>query len=314
LFESLVSRLRLHAAQSPDAPAVVFLEDGESRETMLTYAKLHASAVQIARRLGCEMVPGARVVLAFAPGISFIQGFIGCLYAGAVAVPIYPPRLREGARAAERLARIIGDCGASMVLTTRDIAAQKAKLAGFSPGVGAVQWLLIDDIAGGEAADPMVFPESDTVAFLQYTSGSTSEPKGAIVTHGNLVANFAAIGPAMAIDASTVFLSWLPLNHDMGLIGVVLQALFLGCRLVLMSPFHFLQRPLRWPAAIARYRATLSGGPNFAYDLCVRRTLPEQRALLDLTCWKVAFNGAEPVRAATLDAFAAAFAVAGFQC
>ncbi|HEY0782568.1 MAG TPA: AMP-binding protein, partial [Thermoanaerobaculia bacterium] len=239
----------------------------------------------------------------------------GCLYAGVVAVPAYPPRAND--RRQERLAAIARDAEPRAILTTGAIVASLAGREGLAarlPELAAARFVATDELPASLGADrDAPEPEPRSIAFLQYTSGSTATPKGVQVTHANLLANERMIGAAFGMSAESVVVGWLPLYHDMGLIGNVLQPLFCGGRCVLMSPVAFLQRPRRWLEAIARHRATTSGGPNFAYELCVRKVPPEDRRGLDLSSWTVAFNGAEPVRAATLARFAEAFAPCGFR-
>ena len=309
---SLVSNLNRHAAERSLDTALTFLVDGDSRVSALTYGDLHTSALRIAASLSAKVKPGGRVIVALPPGVAFVQAFFGCLFAGIVAVPVHALRTNDSPQEMRRLDRIAASCEASCVLVNSAAMRHGQRFKENHDFLGQLLWLEFEAV-NGSRLDSAFEPSPETIAFLQYTSGSTSEPKGVIVTHGGLAANFAAMAQSMAIDESSVFLSWLPPSHDMGLIGNILQAIFFGSGLVLMSPMHFLQRPLRWLSAIGRYRATHSGGPSFAYDLCVRRTTPEQRTALDLRSWRLAFNGAEPVRADTMEAFAAAFAASGFS-
>ncbi|HTQ79943.1 MAG TPA: AMP-binding protein, partial [Thermoanaerobaculia bacterium] len=237
--------------------------------------------------------------------------FFGSLYGGATAVPAYPPRL---GRNQSRLQAIVRDARPSVVLTTAEIAAKSASLIEQVPELASAVFLATDNLPAGVEQDWRMPPLAPAdLAFLQYTSGSTATPKGVMVSHGNLMHNQEMIRLAFGQSEESVVVGWLPLYHDMGLIGNILQPLYVGGSCVLMSPIAFLQRPMRWLAAITRYQGTTSGGPNFAYDLCVRKARPEDLAQLDLRSWRVAFNGAEPVRARTLDAFAEAFAASGFD-
>ena len=304
---SIGEALRLQAALRPGRRAFVFLADGEEESDRLTYRALDRRARAVAALLQRHGATGERVLLLFPPGLDFVAAFFGCLYAGAVAVPAQPPHERS----LSRLRAIVRDSGPRCVLAAADDRLRRT--AAGVPELEGVRWLTVDGARSGEASwrDPGM-GEGD-LAFLQYTSGSTADPKGVMVTHGNLLANARSIAQAVGLSERDVLLSWLPLYHDMGLIGIVIQTVLLGARCVLMSPAAFLQRPMRWPRAVARYGATLSGGPDFAWDLCARKTTPEERAGLDLRRWRVAFNGAEPVRAETLDRFAQAFAPAGFR-
>jgi amino acid adenylation domain-containing protein len=305
---TLPGLLRHRASERPQRDAFIFLADGEDEGDRLTWAGLDERARAIALALRTSLAPGDRALLLYPPGLDFIAAFFGCLAAGVVAVPAYPPRPNDHART--RLRAIARDAEPRAALTTSAI------LAGIEaspalPELAALRWIATEEL--GRAGADLPEPDAESVAFLQYTSGSTAVPKGVMVTHANLLHNERMIGEAFAQDEDSVVVGWLPLYHDMGLIGNVLQPLHSGGRCVLMAPVAFLQRPLRWLAAISHYRATTSGGPNFAYDLCVRRISPEDREGLDLSSWRVAFNGAEPVRVETLERFATAFAPCGFR-
>ncbi len=308
---SLQELLGLRAREEPDRRVYTFLQDGEAEAGHLTHAELdrRARAIAAALRSACE--PGDRALLLFPAGLDFIAAFFGCLYAGVAAVPAYPPRPR---RDQPRLAAIVRDARPRAVLTTSELLATMPRLAEQRPELGELRWLAVDalDEPSGEPG-PLERPDPGAPAFLQYTSGSTAAPKGVIVTNRNLVHNGTLIRDAFGQDASSVVVGWLPLYHDMGLIGNALQPLASGGSCVLMSPTAFLQRPRRWLEAISRYRGTTSGGPNFAYDLCVQKIGSGDREGLDLSSWQVAFNGAEPVRAETLFRFAEAFASSGFR-
>ncbi|HKV12360.1 MAG TPA: amino acid adenylation domain-containing protein, partial [Thermoanaerobaculia bacterium] len=305
---TLFDLLRFRAQSQPDRRAYTFLLDGETKEVHVTYGELDLQARAVAARLQALAPRGERALLLYPPGLQYAAAFFGCLYAGITAVPVYPPRPN---RPDPRFLAILSDARARVVLTTSAILPNAERLL---PEDAPVLWLATDGLNGDSAArwqDPGVGP--DDLAFLQYTSGSTSSPKGVRVSHGNLLHNEALIGRAFGMTPESVVVGWLPLYHDMGLIGNLLQPLAAGCPCVLMSPVDFLQKPLRWLQAISRYGGTVSGGPNFAYDLCVRRIGPAEKEELDLSRWQVAFNGAEPVRAETLDRFAEAFAPCGFR-
>jgi amino acid adenylation domain-containing protein len=316
---TLAGLLRCRAAERPDREAFVFLADGEEPGARLTYGELDRRARAIAAALRESLAPGDRALLLYPPGLELIAAFFGCLYAGVTAVPAYPPRLNDRSQSSQnRLRAIAGDAEPRVALTTAALLAAVSAGEGIAervPELAAVRWIATDGLDADLADAWLEQPEPDpgSVAFLQYTSGSTAAPKGVMVTHANLLHNERMIGDAFRQDEDTVVVGWLPLYHDMGLIGNVLQPLHAGARSVLMAPVAFLQKPLRWLQAISRFGATTSGGPNFAYDLCVRRIPPEQRAELDLSSWRLAFNGAEPVRAETLERFAAAFALCGFD-
>ncbi|WP_437733786.1 amino acid adenylation domain-containing protein [Sorangium sp. So ce1335] len=306
--------LRWRATEQPDLLAYTFLLDGEAQEARLTYGQLDRRARAIGATLASRGARGARVLLLYAPGFEYAVAVLGCLYAGAVAVPAYPPDPARLSRTLPRLLALIADSKASFALTTSDILPMAGVLAEQSEEMKALVWLATDDVddaSAGAWRDPGA--TRDTLAILQYTSGSTAAPRGVMLTHGNLLHNLAAIHRCFEHTSESRGVIWLPPYHDMGLIGGVLQPLFGGFPVVLMSPIDFLRRPFRWLQAISRYRATTSGGPNFAYDLCVRKITREEIATLDLSSWDLAFNGAEPVRAETLERFAATFEPCGFR-
>ncbi len=310
---TLVELLRHRAAHQPDERAFTYLLDGEGQERHLTYAELDLQAQRIAARLQHWRAAGERVLLLFPPGFDYIAALFGCLYAGAVAVPAYPPRMN---RTLERLRAIAADAEPRFALTTAAVHRQVRSAADEYPELRSMHWLAPDDPAGDDHVaaawqEPSI--GGDTLAILQYTSGSTGTPKGVMLTHGNLVHNSALIAHAFEHTRSGTGVFWLPGYHDMGLIGGILQPLYVGRPNVLMSPMAFLQRPVRWLRAVSRYGATTSGGPNFAYDLCLRKVTQEDLPGLDLSRWRVAFNGAEPIRAETLEAFAEKFAPCGFR-
>jgi amino acid adenylation domain-containing protein len=311
-FPTLVDLLRSRSGQHAERTAYVFLQDGEEESERRTYGELDARARALAVRLWERgVMPGDRVLLLFPPGLDFIDAFFGCLYAGVVAVPCYPPR---PGRDQPRLKAILEDAGARFALGTAAITSKLESLAADDPRIARLERIVAEAVPSALAerwARPAIAEE--TLAFLQYTSGSTATPKGVMVTHGNLLFMEDLIAEVFEQGEESVVVGWLPVYHDMGLIGNVLQPLWLGASCVLMSPVAFLRRPRRWLEAIAKYRATTSGGPNFAYELCVERIGEDERRGLDLSSWRVAFNGAEPVRASTLERFADAFAGAGFR-
>jgi 8-amino-7-oxononanoate synthase/acyl carrier protein len=308
---TIVDLLRQRAAYRPHDRAFTFLVDGENEELNITYAELDRKARALGAWLLSEGMAGKRVLLLYPSGLDFIAAFMGCLYGGAIAVPAYPPRKN---RSVERIEAIAADADASVALTTRDVVDRFDALRATAPSLEHLIWK-VDSELDVSWADRWERPDIDgsTLAFLQYTSGSTGTPKGVMLSHENLLHNSLRIMQAFEITRSQSGVFWLPSFHDMGLIGGILVPLYGAKFNVLMSPVAFLQKPLRWLQAISKYRATISGGPNFAYELCVRKTTPEQRATLDLSSWTLAFNGAEPVRAETIDAFCEAFAPCGFR-
>jgi amino acid adenylation domain-containing protein/non-ribosomal peptide synthase protein (TIGR01720 family) len=299
------------AQHQPDRVAYIFLSDGETEESRLTYGELDVRARTVGAWLQSLLSQGDRVLLLYPPGLEYLTALFGCLYAGIVAVPAYPPRLN---RSLLRIQSLVADAGAVAALTTSSILSRVTPFFSENPQLETLRWLTLDNAAIG-LTDGWQKPtiRDEDLAFLQYTSGSTSTPRGVMLSHRNLLHNERIIQQAFQQSEQSIIAGWLPFYHDMGLIGNVLQSLFVGAPYIFMSPFSFLQRPVRWLQAISRYRATTSGGPNFAYDLCVRKISAEQRATLDLSSWSVAFNGAEPIRAETLERFATTFAACGFR-
>ncbi|HBL10490.1 MAG TPA: AMP-dependent synthetase, partial [Cyanobacteria bacterium UBA11162] len=310
-FETLVDLLRYRALHQPHKTAFTFLTDGETPSRHLTYNELDGLARAIATQLQSLDATGERALLLYPPGLDFIAAFFGCLYAGVIAVPAYPPRPNQKL---SRLQVILEDAQATFALTTTSLLSNIERRFAQEPTLTPIKWLTTDTLDQSIASEwqaPTCNP--NTLAFLQYTSGSTGIPKGVMITHGNLLYNSALINRCFEDTPDSQGVSWLPPYHDMGLIGGVLQPLYVGAPMILMSPVDFLQKPFRWLQAISRYKATTSGGPNFAYDLCVRKITPQQRESLDLSRWEFAFTGAEPVRAKTLERFAATFAPCGFR-
>lgn len=311
-WSSLVDVVHGHARRLPDKIAVRFLERGEGEGICLTYDDLDRLARAWAARLVKEGAKGKTVVLVYPVGLPFVVGLFACFYAGAIAVPT--PFITP-TRSAPRIAAIAADARPQLILTSAVIAADSTIRGSLPEALRDVPWIVTDQSDPQEDPAGWTMPDltRDHPAFLQYTSGSTSDPRGVIVTHGNIMANMEMIRIAFAHDADTRIVSWLPLFHDMGLVGGLFQPLYLGGVTVLMSPMDFIQRPIRWLQAIARHRGTSSGGPNFAYALCADRIRPDQIRALDLSSWRVAFCGAEPVRADDLRRFAALLSPSGFD-
>ena len=310
-LSTMVDLLRWHALHRGERLAYTFLVDGEAEKKDLTYEDLDRRSRAIGASLQLAGAAGECVLLLYPTGLEFIAAFLGCLYAGAIAIPAYPPMPN---RPQHRLQGIIEDSQAALVLTTKAVLAGVGRVISETPYAKKLRWLTTDDITGqlGEKwREPAI--NGDTLAMLQYTSGSTSAPKGVMVSHRNILSNERMIQKVICQTENAIFVGWLPLYHDMGLFGITLSTLFLGARSVLMSPTAFLQKPSRWLQAVSDYRATVSGGPNFAYDLCVSRISPDERSRLDLSCWTFAFNGAEPVSYETLERFSATFATCGFR-
>ena len=310
-FSTLVDLLRIRANNQPERTAYTFLQDGETESDSLTYQELDTWARAIAAKLQSLKATGERALLLFPPGLEFIAAFLGCLYAGVVAVPAYPPRRNQKM---SRLQAIVTDAQATVALTTTSVLGKIEGRFTENPELAFLCWVATDNMGSDQALD-WLEPEvnSETLAFLQYTSGSTGTPKGVMVSHGNLWHNLALIHRGFEHTPNSQGVIWLPPYHDMGLIGGVLQPLYGGFPVTLMPPIAFLAKPIRWLQAISRYKATTSGGPNFAYELCVKKIKSEQLASLDLRSWEVAFTGAEPINASTLEQFAATFESCGFR-
>lgn len=310
--DSLVDLLRYRAAYQPHHQGITFLVDGEEETLHLTYAELDAKAREIATALQSACQPGDRALLVYQPGLEYVAAFFGCLYAGVTAVPIYPPRPN---RSLIRLQSVATNSQAIFALTTSQILSKLERQLIDAAELKALKWLATDSFNITEPRQDWqeIHPQGQDLAFLQYTSGSTATPKGVMITHHNLLKNLALIHQCFEHSSQSLAVIWLPPYHDMGLIGGILQPLYGGFPVVLMSPFMFFQSPIRWLQAISRYQGTTSGGPNFAYDLCFRKVKPEQLLGLDLSSWRVAFNGAEPISAQTLEDFASKFAPCGFR-
>lgn len=313
-FGTLVDVLRWRAAHQPDHIAYRFLPNGEPPEATLSYAELDRRARAVATGLQCRQRRGDRTLVVCPPGLEFVVAYLGTLYAGAVAVVLPPPVPSRAPQFLSRLAAVCRDATpASALTTTRTRDLLRPQLPAEHGPIPSV-WLATDEPTEADASG-WRHPEADgaDLAFLQYTSGSTTEPKGVMVSHGNLIANLRAIERSFAQPPATESVCWLPPHHDMGLIGGILAPLYLGTAVTLMPPAAFVQRPARWLQAISRVGASASGGPNFAYDQCLRRITPDQCAALDLRSWVVAFTGAEPIRAETLRSFAERFGPWGFR-
>ncbi|WP_051950825.1 fatty acyl-AMP ligase [Actinacidiphila yeochonensis] len=302
-----------NAQELGDRTAYTFLADGQDEAEALTWGRLDLEARAVAARLLRSVRPGDRAMILAADNAHFVRAFMACQHAGVIAVPVAPPTPLRNPRKTAVLQSVAHDSGAAVVLTgsTPDL---HDPISEFAPELGALEWIAVDTVPLSQAADfrpPATGPED--ISFLQYTSGSTSLPKGVMVTHRALLRNEEMFADIMRIGRQDVLVSWLPLFHDMGLIGKVLQNCYAGSHLVLLPPLAFVQRPSRWLRAITRYRGTVTGAPNFAYDLCVRRIPEEDRAEFDLSSLRVAFSGAEPIRPATVEAFAAAYAPHGLS-
>ncbi|MFN6513532.1 MAG: amino acid adenylation domain-containing protein [Nostoc sp. CreGUA01] len=310
-LSTVVELLRFRSSTQPDRDGFSFLLDGETEKATLTYQELDKRSRRVAAKLQALGLSGERALLIYPAGLDFLVAFFGCLYAGVVAVTAYPPR---NERNTPRIKAISADAQAAIALTTTEILPSVRSLMTQKTDSESLQWLTTDNLAEGiEDAWEQPCINGDTLAFLQYTSGSTGTPKGVMISHGNLLHNAATTYQFMEHSPESKFVTWLPMYHDMGLIGGILQPLYGGFPCIIMPPASFLQRPYRWLKAISDYKGTTSGGPNFAYELCIQKITPEQKQTLDLSSWSVAFNGAEPIRHDTLERFAEAFAECGFR-
>ncbi|KLO28986.1 fatty-acid--CoA ligase [Mycolicibacter heraklionensis] len=316
---TLVDLLQQQADRHGDKVAFLFCPDGDEEHDRLTYRELDRRARAVAAGLQQHGAAGQRVLIFCRPGLDSIVGFFGCLYARAVAIPV------DAQWTSARIAAVVPDARAEIALATaktqdgiRAAADRAAEAAGLAP----LQWFATEELSGDEAAaDRWALPPvtAATVAAIQYTSGTTKAPKGVVLTHGNFLHNLETVrqtwdpapdNPVFHRPVGSV--TWLPQYHDLGLIGGVLMTLYVGTTTVVMSPGAFLMRPMRWLEAMSRHGAVISGAPNFAYDWCVKRSTPQERAALDLSNWQVALNGGEPVNPESLRAFSEAFAPAGF--
>lgn len=305
--QTLVDLMRRRAEAYADKVAFSFSYDGDGENCRrLTYRALDTRARAIAAGLQAQGAAGERVLVLCRPGLDHIAGIFGCFYAGAVAVPVHE-------RLAPRLSSVVPDARARFALGVSETHESiKAALDALGEGRD-LHWGLMDEVTG--SAENWVAPDVDatTTAMVQYTSGSTTTPKGVVLTHDNLLHNLESIRQSWNGDDTDIACLWLPSHHDMGLIGGVFSMIYLGCTTHLMSPTSFIKRPMRWMEAISRHHATYTVAPNFAYDLCVEHSTAEERAALDLSSLTTAMNGAEPVQAATLQGFAGAFSSAGFR-
>jgi acyl-CoA synthetase (AMP-forming)/AMP-acid ligase II len=310
---TMADRLEHQARSLPDRHAFSFVEDGGGVNTR-TWAELAAGARAVAAVLADlpRTQEQPRALLLLPDNATFLDALFGCFYAGVCAVPAHVPIPSRLEQTLPRLCAIVADARPDVVLTTREILPARALV----PALAEIPCIAVDDLALADMPTPESTVTLEDLAILQYSSGSSGTPRGVMVTHANLMANEAMIEDAFGHTSSTVALGWLPFQHDMGLIGYVVQPVYVGFECVIMSPLQFLKHPLRWLHEITHHRATRSGGPNFAYDMCVaavERHGEESLAGLDLSSWDLAFVGAEPVRAATLDRFAATFAKVGFR-
>ncbi|MGB7069045.1 MAG: fatty acyl-AMP ligase [Pyrinomonadaceae bacterium] len=306
-MNSIIEVVERHLELSDDSTAFTFLEDGTESCQVLTLEKLRVGALNISDKL----VPKSAVLILLPQGLSFVKAFFGCLYARAVAVPCSILVKHQGL---ERLNKIVRDAAVTVGITNRKVLANLNKQFGDAFESIGINWILIEDIENAPSNDSTRFdlPKPDELAFLQYTSGSTGKPKAVMVTHENIIANSQIIKDCFQNTPESVSVCWLPSFHDMGLIDGIIQPIFSGFPSVLMSPLHFLQKPVRWFRAITDYQATYSGAPNFAFDFCTERITDEELENIDLSSLHCLYNGSEPIRAKTIRRFVERFSNVGF--
>ncbi len=306
-----VNLLRQRAIEEPERLAFGFMPSSIDDEICFSYAQLDEAARKIGAALQQAGLTGERAVLLYQPGPEYICALMGCLYGGVVAVPVYAPRQNASYT---RVMQVIASARATVLLSSDRIFATLDQPEWGELKCAGLHWLATDNLSPSLAEQwRMPDIDGDTLAILQFTSGSTGRPKGVQLCHRHLLANSRMLAHAMGCNRDSIGVIWIPPYHDMGLIGGLLQPIYSGFPVHLMSPATFLQRPIRWLEAISKYRATISVAPNFAYELCVKRIRSEQVAKLDLSSWRVAGNGAEPIRAKTLRDFSETFAPAGFD-
>ena len=313
LDSTIVDVLRWRALNQPDRIAFTFLYGDKTEEINLNYRELDWKARVLAAKLNSLGLERERALLLLPSGLDYIIALFGCLYAGVIAVPGFPLHLSRLGRGEPWFRAVMADAQPKAAFASPETVSKVGLQSHLETGLSQLQWLSIQPAPEAEPAWRMPPLTGETLAFLQYTSGSTSAPRGVMVAHGNIMHNQEAIRKAYSQDHDSTVVSWLPLHHDMGLIGSVLQPVYAGSRSVLMAPGQFLQNPVSWLQAISRYRGKSSSAPNFAYGLCSLRITPQAKEGLDLSSWEIAVSGAEPVQYETLKRFAAAFAPCGFR-
>ena len=311
---TIIDILLWRAANQPDRQGYIFLKDGESNEQILTYSQLLSQVQSVAHRLQKEGLTGERAVLLLPSCLEYITAFLGCLYAGVIAVPTFPPDPTRLKVTLPKLQGIINDSEAKVILTNKRILTFSPLFLNQAPDLKKLKWIETESVAKGKKiiCDPYDI-SSDDIALLQYTSGSTSSPKGVMLTHANLMHNEMMLNEITGFDENTLSACWVPLYHNMGLIGNLLQPLYAGFPTIFTSPLTFLQKPLSWLRIMSKYKATTTVGPNSAYELCAKKATEKDKEGLDLSSWSVAICGSEPVRKSMIDSFAEAFEPCGFR-
>jgi len=307
---NIIEILKKNAETRPNDILYRYIEDEEKEPLTLTYDQVHYEAKKIASNLLSTCRKGDRALMLYPAGLEFITAFLGCLYAGLIAVPAYPPRKNQKLN---RLKSIINDAEATVVMTSKKASEIAKPLFKHDEGLKDIYWLVTDSSDLNEPDNIELNIESDDIAFLQYTSGSTGNPKGVMVSHANVMSNMEVIYQSCGHNEKSKLGSWLPHFHDMGLMGGVLQPLYGGMEITFMAPSYFLQKPIRWLKMMSDYKTTSTAGPNFAYDLCVEKINDEDLKNLDLSAMNLALNGAEPVHYETMKRFSDKFAKCGFK-
>jgi acyl-CoA synthetase (AMP-forming)/AMP-acid ligase II len=314
IWSTLIDLLRDRSQSQPNKTAYTFLQNGDTAANSLTYHSLDERARAIAAYLQQHNAQGERVLLLYPQDLEVIAAFCGCLYAGAIAVPLPPPDPARLKRTLPRIQAVVQDAQATFIFTTSQIKSTIESLCAEITEFDRLHLVATEELNASLATAwqaPTI--DGDTLAYLQYTSGSTSVPKGVMISHTNLMHNSACINQSFRYTADSISATWLPYFHDYGLVDGLMQPLYAGIPSYVMSPLAFIKRPFRWLQAISQYQVTHSSGPNFAYEYCIRQISPEQRTSLDLSSWRVASIGAEPIRRATLDAFFATFSESGLK-
>jgi acyl-CoA synthetase (AMP-forming)/AMP-acid ligase II len=308
---NLVAIAIAHAERIPDALAYTYLVDGENQQVSITFGELDRRARAFAATLQKISKPGDRALLLYPSSLEFVVAFLGCLYAGVISAPSTVPHLK---RSTPRLKLMMDDAKARIACTTQPVYEKINVLLADNPEFNDIQWIISETVPESAAVEwekPDFQP--DDIAFLQYTSGSTSSPKGVMITSFNLLRTVEDIVIGADFDDQSTLVSWLPIFHDMGLVYGLLTPLYVGRPCYLMSPVSFLEKPIRWLQAISKNHATHTAAPNFAYDVCTRKVSEEEKSTLDLSALKFVVNAAEPVRLETMQEFAAAFKKSGFR-
>jgi acyl-CoA synthetase (AMP-forming)/AMP-acid ligase II len=311
---TLVELLRGRAQQTPDAHAYTFLADGKTESPPLTYGELDRQARAIGALLQQYQARGERALLLYPQGLEVLAAFCGCLYAGVIAIPVPPPESGRLKRTLPRLRAIVRDATAKFALTTAGILSLVENVREEFPEFEQMHWIdtaTVDSSLAGEWQNPQV--DSNQLAYLQYTSGSTATPKGVMLSHFNLMHHSRYLQRACGYDADSISVTWMPYFHDYGLVEGMVVPLYNGTPCYLMSPFAFIKRPMQWLRNLTKYRATHSQAPNFAYDLCTRRLKAKDLAELDLSHWQAAGNAAEPINPRVMARFVETFSPCGFR-